>query len=360
MPRIYALLPGILLSTLIYLLADLLSNFVGKEILFYEKSPISTVLFAILIGIVVGNFIKIGEIFTKGINFSLKFILRLGIILLGIRIGLTEVFTYGSVSIPLIIICIITVLLAVRFTVKYLKISTEMSYLIAIGTSICGVSAIVAMAPVINAKKGEITYAIANITIFGMFGMLFYPYVANSIFNGEESYIGLFLGTAIHDTAQVIASGLIYEQQFSNTKVLEISTITKLVRNTFLLVMIPLFAYFYNREQSVGKHSIKGIFPLFVIGFLLMVIIRTIGDEIFSAQKLFIDASTWKQTIALIKDFSGIFLSIAMAALGLSINIKELKGMGYKPFIVGFTAATVVGLISLITITTFSKINLIH
>jgi len=360
LPRIYALLPGILLSTLIYLLADLLSNFVGKEILFYEKSPISTVLFAILIGIVVGNFIKIGEIFTKGINFSLKFILRLGIILLGIRIGLTEVFTYGSVSIPLIIICIITVLLAVRFTVKYLKISTEMSYLIAIGTSICGVSAIVAMAPVINAKKGEITYAIANITIFGMFGMLFYPYLANSIFNGEESYIGLFLGTAIHDTAQVIASGLIYEQQFSNTKVLEISTITKLVRNTFLLVMIPLFAYFYNREQSVGKHSIKGIFPLFVIGFLLMVIIRTIGDEIFSAQKLFIDASTWKQTIALIKDLSGIFLSIAMAALGLSINIKELKDMGYKPFIVGFTAATVVGLISLITITTFSKINLIH
>ena len=360
MYRIYALLPGILLSTLIYLLADLLSNFVGKEILFYEKSPISTVLFAILIGIVVGNFIKIGEIFTKGINFSLKFILRLGIILLGIRIGLTEVFTYGSVSIPLIIICIITVLLAVRFSIKYLKISTEMSYLIAIGTSICGVSAIVAMAPVINAKKGEITYAIANITIFGMFGMLFYPYLANSIFNGEDSSIGLFLGTAIHDTAQVIASGLIYEQQFSNTKVLEISTITKLVRNTFLLIMIPLFAYFYNREQSSGKHSIKGIFPLFVIGFLLMVIIRTIGDEIFSAQEFFINASAWKQTIALIKDFSGIFLSIAMAALGLSINIKELKDMGYKPFIVGFTAATVVGLISLITITTFSKINLIH
>ena len=91
-----------------------------------------------------------------------------------------------------------------------------------------------------------------------------------------------------------------------------------------------------------------------------MVIIRTIGDEIFSARGFFIDTSTWKQAIALIKDFSGIFLSIAMAALGLSINIKELKDMGYKPFIVGFTAATVVGVISLITITIFSKINLIH
>ena len=360
MPRFYAVFPGILLSTLIYLLADFSSDFVGKEVLSYDKSPISTVLFAIIIGIVVSNFIKIGEVFSTGINFSLKFILRLGIILLGIRIGLTEVFIYGSVSIPLIIICIITALLAVRFTIKYLKISSEMSYLIAIGTSIFGVSAIVAMAPVINAKKGEITYAIANITVFGMFGMLFYPYLANSIFNGEESSIGLFLGTAIHDTAQVVASGLIYEQQFSNTKVLEISTITKLVRNTFLLVMIPLFAYFYNREQGNANHSIKGIFPFFVIGFLLMVIIRTIGDEIFIAGGLFTDSNLWKQTISLIKDFSGIFLSIAMAALGLSINIKELKDMGYKPFIVGFTTATVVGVISLFTITIFNKINIIY
>jgi len=357
--RLNTLLPGILLATVIFLIADILSNYIGKQIFFYDRSPISTVLLAILIGITVGNFIKIGEIFSKGINFSLKFILRLGIILLGIRISISDILIYGSVSIPLIVICIITVLLSVRFTIKYLNITSEMSYLIAIGTSICGVSAIVAMAPVINAKKGEIAYAIANITIFGMLGMLIYPYLANFIFDGEESSIGLFLGTAIHDTAQVIASGLIYEQQFTNTKVIEVSTITKLVRNTFLLLMIPLFAYFYNREKDYVNYSIKGIFPLFVVGFLLMVIFRTIGDELFIGRELFTNSNLWNQLVSQLKDFSVIFLSIAMAALGLSINIKELKDMGYKPFIVGFTAATVVGVISVITITIFNKMNLI-
>jgi|TARA_Y100000590_G_scaffold466513_1_gene642168 uncharacterized integral membrane protein (TIGR00698 family) len=234
-----------------------------------------------------------------------------------------------------------------------------MSYLIAIGTSICGVSAIVAMAPVINAKRGEIAYAIANITIFGMLGMLIYPYLANFIFDGGENSIGLFLGTAIHDTAQVIASGLIYEQQFANTKVIEVSTITKLVRNTFLLLMIPLFAYFYNKEKNSKDYSTKGIFPLFVVGFLLMVILRTTGDELITNRGLFIDPSLWDQAVSQLKELSVVFLSIAMAALGLSINIKELKDMGYKPFVVGFSAAAIVGVVSIITITIFNKINLI-
>ena len=90
-----------------------------------------------------------------------------------------------------------------------------------------------------------------------------------------------------------------------------------------------------------------------------MVIFRTIGDELFIGRELFTNSNLWNQLVSQLKDFSVIFLSIAMAALGLSINIKELKDMGYKPFIVGFTAATVVGVISVITITIFNKMNLI-
>ena len=135
MSRLNTLLPGILLATVIFLIADILSNYIGKQIFFYDRSPISTVLLAILIGITVGNFIKIGEIFSKGINFSLKFILRLGIILLGIRISISDILIYGSVSIPLIVICIITVLLSVRFTIKYLNITSEMSYFCLLYTS---------------------------------------------------------------------------------------------------------------------------------------------------------------------------------------------------------------------------------
>ena len=105
------------------------------------------------------------------------------------------------------------------------------------------------MAPVINAKKNEVSYAIANITLFGILSMLVYPYFANLYFNGESLFIGLFLGTAIHETAQVAAAGLIYDQQFNSPETLNISTVTKLIRNTFLIIMIPLFAYLYSRGQ---------------------------------------------------------------------------------------------------------------
>ena len=103
-----------------------------------------------------------------------------------------------------------------------------------------------ATAPVIGAKKNEISYAIANITLFGILSMLIYPYFANFYFDGEPLLIGLFLGTSIHETAQVAAAGLIYDQQFNSPETLNISTVTKLIRNTFLIIMIPLFAYLYN------------------------------------------------------------------------------------------------------------------
>ena len=92
-----------------------------------------------------------------------------------------------------------------------------MSYLIAIGTSVCGTTAIVATAPVIKAKKGEVAYAIANITLFGIIAMLVYPYFAEWYFDGDaDVQAGLFLGTAIHETSQVAAAGLIYDQQFNS------------------------------------------------------------------------------------------------------------------------------------------------
>ena len=119
-------------------------------------------------------------------------------------------FVYSALAVPLVAACILTVLIVIKFVSQRLNVSSNMSYLIAIGTSICGASAIIALAPVINAKKGEITYAIANIVLFGLIGMFLYPSLAENLFEGNQKAIGLFLGTAIHDTAQVAASGLIY------------------------------------------------------------------------------------------------------------------------------------------------------
>ena len=93
---------------------------------------------------------------------------------------------------------------------------------------------------------------------------------------------GLFLGTSIHETSQVAAAGLIYEQQFNSPETLNIATVTKLIRNTFLIIMIPLFAFLYNRGQTKEKnYSILNIFPYFVLGFVGMIILRNIGDQLF-------------------------------------------------------------------------------
>ena len=240
-----------------------------------------------------------------------------------------------------------------KFLIKKLKIPTRMAYLISIGSTVCGTTAIMATAPVIKANKNEVSYAIANITLFGILSMLLYPYFANFYFEGNSLFAGLFLGTAIHETSQVAAAGLIYEQQFNSPETLNIATVTKLIRNTFLIIMIPLFAFLYNRGQTKEKsYSILSIFPYFVLGFVGMIILRNVGDEIF----LNSSSVNWIYTIDIIKLFSKIFLTMAMAAIGLSTNLKEIKSMGYKPFVVGFIAMLTVGIVSILTIEMYLKL----
>ena len=220
-----------------------------------------------------------------GLDFTQQYVLKLGIIFLGIRLSFDEFLKFGYIAIPLIIICIIGVLILIKLLIKKVPISSKMSYLIAIGTSVCGATAIVATAPVINAKKTEIAYAIANITLFGVIAMLAYPYFAEWYFSGNELKAGLFLGTSIHETSQVAAAGLIYDQQFNSPETLNVATVTKLIRNTFLVIMIPLFAYLYSRGEVKNKdYSIFSIFPYFVLGFIGMILFRNLGDQIFTAE----------------------------------------------------------------------------
>ena len=289
-----------------------------------------------------------------GLDFTQQYILKLGIICLGIRLSFEEFIKFGSIAIPLIIVCILAVLILIKLLIKKVPISSKMSYLIAIGTSVCGATAIVATAPVINAKKTEIAYAIANITLFGVIAMIVYPYFAEWFFNENEIKAGLFLGTAIHETSQVAAAGLIYDQQFNSPETLNVATVTKLIRNTFLVIMIPLFAFLYNRGEMKGNsYSLLDIFPYFVLGFIGMIIIRNLGDQIFSIESE--NHIYWINFIEIIKILATTFLTMAMAAVGISINLSELRLMGYKPFVVGLIAAVTVGFISLIYIQTVSK-----
>jgi len=348
-------LPGIILALILYLLSEGINNVIGTELLGLKKSPISTVMVAIIIGIIMGNAFIPRPGFKIGLDFTQSYILKFGIICLGIRLSFDEFIKFGTIAIPLIITCIVSVLIIIKLLIKKFKISSKMSYLIAIGTSVCGATAIVATAPVINAKKGEVAYAVANITLFGVFSMLVYPYFANFYFDGNSLYSGLFLGTAIHETSQVAAAGLIYDQQFNSPETLNIATVTKLIRNTFLVVMIPLFGYLYNKgNPESNKVSVLNIFPYFVLGFIAMIIIRNVGDQLTQSQNY--NLETWNEFILFAQSVAKISLTMAMAAVGMSTNLSELKEMGYKPFVVGLIAALTVGLVSIASMQTFEKI----
>ena len=343
-------IPGIILAFVLYTLSQGFNNIIGIELLGYSKSPISTAMIAILLGMFFGNVFKVRDSFQKGLDFTREYILKLGIICLGIQLKPFEFLDFGKIAIPLIVICIISVLIVIKILIKKLKIPTRMAYLISIGSTVCGTTAIMATAPVIKATKNEVSYAIANITLFGILSMLIYPYFANFYFSNESLLVGLFLGSSIHETSQVAAAGLIYEQQFNSPETLNIATVTKLIRNTFLIIMIPLFAFLYNRGQTKEKkYSILSIFPYFVLGFVGMILLRNIGDE------MFIYNSNWIDTIEIIKFSSKIFLTMAMAAIGLSTNLKDIKNMGYKPFVVGFIAMLTVGIVCIITIESYLK-----
>ena len=350
------LFPGIILAFVLYSFSQGINNLIGIEILGYKKSPISTAMIAIILGLILGNIFKIREGFLIGLDFTQKYILKLGIICLGIQLKPFEFIKFGSIAIPLIIICIISVLIVIKLLIQKLRISRGMSYLIAIGSTVCGTTAIIATAPVINAKKSEITYAIANMTVFGILAMLIYPYFANFYFDGSPLFVGLFMGTAIHETSQVAAAGLIYDQQFNSPETLNIATVTKLIRNTFLVIMIPLFAYLYNRGQNHKKnYSIVNIFPYFVLGFIALIVLRNLGD-VFFLQTNLAGEEMWIEFVNLIKSSAKIFLSMSMAAVGLSTNLKDLKSMGYKPFIVGFVSLLTVGIVSLTAIEFLSNL----
>ena len=216
-----------------------------------------------------------------------------------------------------------------------------------------------ATSPAIDAEEEESAYAVAVITVFGLFATLVYPYLAHVIFAGDAGKVGLFLGTAVHETAKVVGAAKIYADMYSQPLALDVATIAKLVRNVFMALVIPYMAYSYakkmrdSQEFQGQKTSFAQLFPVFILGFLLMAFLRSIGDAgINTGGKAFglWDSETWGQIIAFIKQWAEIFLVAALAGVGLSTKFQSLKKLGAKPFLVGLAASLSVGVVSFIAI----------
>jgi len=341
---------GFLLALLLALAGEYLAGVIAPA-LGLQKGAISGIMMAILLGILVNNLFKLPEVLRPGIRFSVVRILRLGIVLLGIRLSIVEAGAIGLKSLPIIIGTVLAALAIVTYVSKRVGLTERLGTLIAVGTSICGATAIVATAPTIGAKDDEVSYAVACITLFGVAAMLVYPFAAHWLFDADTFKAGMFLGTAVHETAQVAGAGLVYQQYFDDPKALDVATVTKLVRNLSMLVVIPLMAVLYHRRSTEGGQAPKWytMIPLFIVGFAAMSVLRTVGDM---GERPFgiLEPDQWKAIVGFVKQVATYCLAVAMAAVGLGTSIHGLRKIGVKPLLVGLFSALLVGLVSFVLV----------
>lgn len=294
--------------------------------------------FSILIGMILTLIIKDKGSMRPGIAFTSKKILQYAVILLGFGMNLTDILAKGRQSLPIIISTISTSLIVSFLLYKLLHMDAKVSTLIGVGSSICGGSAIAATAPVIEADDEEIAQSISVIFLFNVIAALVFPALGSMLHLSNEGF-GLFAGTAVNDTSSVTATASAWDGiHGSNT--LNAATIVKLTR-TLAIIPITLALAIYRagkKEEALEEHgakfSLKQVFPMFVLFFILASVITTV----FSLPAAVTDP---------LKTLSKFFIVMAMAAIGLNTHIVKLVKTGGKPIFMGFCCWVAIAAVSL-------------
>jgi uncharacterized integral membrane protein (TIGR00698 family) len=211
---------------------------------------------------------------------------------------------------------------------KFLKIDKMLSLLIGVGTSICGATAISVVKGVVQSKETVTAYAISTIFFFNILATLLYPWIGQWL-ELTVLQFGIWIGTSIHDTSSVVAVGYLVGEDVG-----EVATTAKLVRTLFILPLV-LAISFIIVNKSDKSASIKGAFPLFIIGFLVMSTLYSVGVV---SQGI----SSW------LGSFAKFLIIMVMAGVGLQVEWQKFRALGLKPFIAGFIASVFVATLSLI------------
>jgi uncharacterized integral membrane protein (TIGR00698 family) len=366
--RWLALVPGALVALAVAAVSVGLAEVAGAAIVRRSGlgfSPVSAFLIAILLGIVLRNTVALPQRLEPGFRFCVSKVLRAGIILLGIRLSIVALVQIGVVAVAIVIVCVASAILVTTGLARRFGVSSRLGTLIAAGTSICGVSAVVAISPTIGAREEETSYAISVVTLFGVAATLLYPYLTEIALGLAPEQAGLFLGTAVHDTSQVTGAALIYDQVWGRS-VSGVAIATKLVRNTLMVAVIPLLSIAYARRArdgagaSSGRATATGVFPVFVLGFVAMALFRSLGDVLVTGEAgrflWWTSPADWTGFHAAVKNLAGNLLIIAIAAAGLGTDVRRLKQLSLRPLAVGLFAALVVGAVSLGLVSAFAGV----
>jgi uncharacterized integral membrane protein (TIGR00698 family) len=349
--------PGVLVAIVLAVLAKSMSDSIAQGAIGLPKIPLSPVLYAVLIGMLWRNTLGVPAWTSDGLNWAMHRLLRTGIALVGLRLTLAGASAIALTALPVAVGCLATALVAGLVISRLLAVPRRLGILLAIGTAVCGCTAVVAMSPVIRAKHAETAFAVTCVVLFGCVAMLLYPWLAGHFFGHSPVHAGVFLGTAIHDTSQVIGSALIYSQQANAPDALSAASVAKLLRNLSIVVLIPAAAWLMRKEEAREAQErsddprLQGAplraprssaVPFFVFAFILFVVIRTVGDGVFHP-----DSPMWHAAVNAGQTASELFLVCGMTAVGLSVSFNDMWRIGWRPLAAGFLVATLVGLCSL-------------
>jgi uncharacterized integral membrane protein (TIGR00698 family) len=281
---------------------------------------IEYVLWAILFGLLLSNTVGVPRIFRPGLA-TYEFWLKAGIVLLGSRFLLGDVLKLGSLSLIFVIIELAVSIALMTVLGRWMRLSPKLTSLLAIGSSICGVSAIIAAKGAIEADDEDVSYAIAAILSLGAFSLFAFPAIGHALGMSDQAF-GLWAGLAVDNTAEATAAGALYSDTAAKFAVL-----AKTTRNAMIgFVVLGYAIYWARKAERVEVANKAGFlwqkFPKFVLGFLLISLAATWG--IFS-----------KPQLADLANLSRWAFLLTFAGVGLNTDIRQLRKQGLRPLAVG-------------------------
>ena len=322
MTGIFRLIPGLVLLVTIGLLGKLTEQGIAN----YGKAHhlhlpnIEYVLWAILYGLILANTVGVPRVFRAGVA-TYEFWLKLGIVFLGVRFLLGDVLKLGGLSVGFVVVELALSILLISWLGKRMVLNPKLTSLLAIGSSICGVSAIIAAKGAIDADDEDASYAIATILALGAFSLFAFPAIGHALGMSDQAF-GLWAGLAVDNTAEATAAGALYSDTAAKFAVL-----AKTTRNATIGFVVLGYALYWARKSQkefAGSRVafLWNKFPKFVLGFLLISFVATLG--VFT-----------KAQMADIANLSRWAFLLTFAGVGLQTNIGELRKQGLRPLAIG-------------------------
>lgn len=279
-------------------------------------------LLAVLVGVLVGNLVGTPAATKPGLDWMSRTGLRLAIVLMGARLAFGDIVQGGVAAFALLLCTMTVAALVVAGLGRWMAVPRRLTILLAVGTAVCGNSAIIATAPLIEADEREVAFAVWTITIFGTLAVFTFPFLGHALGLAPWHY-GVWAGAAINDTSQVLAAGLAYGDSAA-----AVATVVKLTRNALMapiLVGVGVGMARHRRSVRWQAAAVKSI-PLFVLGFLAMALLNTLGVFPASVRSALIHGSR-------------VLILVALAGIGLSLRVSDLRVVGLRPFLVGLGAS---------------------